>query len=255
MTGSDDNRSPEKVEKGRANPFFVCMGGCMLLTAVGVLVLSAIVAIFANTKLPGDEVAASPACKADAVLTSCNAETEKHPYYHDSNRRLCVVRWGLDPGCLKGINSFASAADCQARCMTTNSTATKQLPAECLEPVHSSECTDNDLVFREHSFFFQDGNCSRYTGAKCLYGPNRFTTVEQCEQACLVTGEPSCRVPRFLGACRSSQKRLSFYFDRSLSACVRWRTACLAGPNHHETLAACADACERDFFKRLASAF
>lgn len=255
MTEDADNQNPVKVEKGGTNLFFVCMGGCMLITALAVLFFGAVVAVFANTKLPGDDVAASAVCKAEAALTACDPETEKHPYYHDPNRRLCVVRWGLDPGCLKGNNSFSSDAECRARCMTTNSAPTKEAPAECLEPVLSSQCTDEDLVFREHSFFFEEGNCTRYTGGKCLYGPNRFTTAEQCQQACLVTSDPSCRVPRFLGACRSSQKRFGFHYDHSLSACIPWRTACLAGPNRHESLAACADTCEKNFFKRLAGAF
>ncbi|XP_077560566.1 uncharacterized protein LOC144175359 [Haemaphysalis longicornis] len=120
-----------------------------------------------------------------------------------------------------------------------------------MAPVEASTCSDDDFRDREYSFFFDGGNCSLQTGAKCLYGANRFTSAEECYKSCVVTGEPGCRVPRMQRACPLRQKRFGFYFDRSLSACVAWRTACLAPPNRHASYSACSEACEQNLLKKI----
>ncbi|XP_072143760.1 BPTI/Kunitz domain-containing protein-like [Dermacentor andersoni] len=90
----------------------------------------------------------------------------------------------------------------------------------------------------------------------CLGGKNRFTSATECRKRCVADPsgkyeEPACRVPRFQAACPLSEKRFTHYYDRSVSACASWRTACLGGPNRHESLAACVQTCKRNFFDKL----
>ncbi|XP_049522495.1 papilin-like [Dermacentor silvarum] len=236
-------------ESGR-NPCFMCMGTCFLLTAL-LVVLAGVIVHFVRPNLRINGTAAdAPICKAALELTACDKETERYFFHHDPDKHICLVRWQLDPGCLEGKNRFASATECQKRCVADPS-GKYGLPAECVEPVKATPCTDEEMEQREHRYFFENGNCSLHTGAKCLHGPNRFVSADECRETCLDTEEPVCRIPRFQGACRLSEKRFPYYYDRSVSACVSWRTACLGGPNRHESLTACVETCKRNFFDKL----
>ncbi|XP_077520247.1 papilin-like [Amblyomma americanum] len=236
------------------------MGVCFLVTTV-VVVLAALLLHFVKPKISkNDTVAEGPMCKAPVELAACNAETEKYPFYHDPDQNSCLVRWQVDAGCLAGGNRFGTASECSKRCIKSTASAAsagegRGLPAECLEPLKASPCTEDELKKRDHPFFFEDGNCSRQTGPKCLYGPNRFDSEEECREACIATGEPACRVPRFQGACRLDQKRFAFYYDHSLAACVAWRTACLDGPNRHTSLATCSRTCQPNLLEKLLAGF
>ncbi|KAH6919611.1 hypothetical protein HPB50_029401 [Hyalomma asiaticum] len=125
------------------------------------------------------------------------------------------------------------------------------LPAECLESAIAAPCTEEEIKQREYLYFFEDGNCTAQTGSKCLHGPNRFVSADECRQACLDAEEPACRVPRFQGPCRLNEKLFTYYYDNTLLACFSWRTACLGGPNRHESSSAFLRTCPRNFFENL----
>lgn len=235
------------------NPFFMCMGVCFLLVVL-LVVLAAFIVQYVRPNLSMDGTAEDgPKCQAALELTACNSETEQYFFHHDSDRQVCLVRWQLDPGCLQGKNRFASASECRERCVGNSSgkEAKQSLSSECMDPVKAAPCKDEELKRRDHPYFFEGGNCTVQKGAKCLYGPNRFISTQECRESCLSTEEPACRAPRFQGACRMSEKRFVYYYDRSMKACVAWRTSCLAGPNRHESLAACTETCSRNVFKKL----
>ncbi|XP_054930649.1 papilin-like [Dermacentor andersoni] len=219
--------------------------GVSFLLIVLLVVLAALIVQYVR---PND-----PKCKAALELTACNSETEQYFFHHDSDKQVCLVRWQLDAGCLEGKNRFASASECRGRCVGNSSDkGARQNPsAECMEPVKAAPCKDEEMKRRDHLYFFEDGNCTVQMGPKCLYGPNRFVSAQECHEFCLNTEEPACRVPRFQGACRMSEKRFAYYYDSSTKACVSWRTPCLAGPNRHESLAACTETCGRNIFKTL----
>ncbi|XP_065292461.1 tissue factor pathway inhibitor-like [Dermacentor albipictus] len=242
-----------QVKEGEKNPCFVCMGVCFLLTVL-LVVLTALIVQYVRHNLSTNGTAADgPKCKAALELTACNSETEQYFFHHDPDKEACLVRWLLDAGCLEGKNRFASASECRERCVGNSSDeGARQNPsAECMEPVKAAPCKDEEMKRRDHRYFFEDGNCTVQMGPKCLYGPNRFVSAQECHEFCLDTEEPACRVPRFQGACRMSEKRFVYYYDSSTKACVSWRTPCLAGPNRHESLAGCTETCSRNIFKRL----
>ncbi|KAL3209682.1 hypothetical protein MRX96_052328 [Rhipicephalus microplus] len=175
---------------------------------------------------------------------------QRYYFHYDPDKLLCLARYQLDPACLEGKNRFTSAAECRKKCIT-GSSGNYGLPAECAEPVKASPCTDGEIRQREHPYFFDSGNCTLQTGPKCLYGPNRFRSADECRETCLGVEEPACRVPRFQGSCRLSDKRFTHYYDHSLSACISWRTACLGGPNRHESSSACVKTCVRSFLENM----
>ncbi|XP_075739658.1 carboxypeptidase inhibitor SmCI-like [Rhipicephalus microplus] len=164
-----------------------------------------------------------------------------------------MVRWQLDPGCLEGRNRFASATECREHCVRNISLhgTGQNLPAECTEPVKAVPCKDGEIKRRDHPYYFEDGKCNVQSGSKCLYGPNRFVSQQECYEVCLDAAEPACRLPRLQGACRMNEKHFEYYYDNSTKTCVSWRTACLAGPNRHESLSGCIDACSRNVFRKL----
>ncbi|KAH6937369.1 hypothetical protein HPB50_027265 [Hyalomma asiaticum] len=233
-----------QVKEGDRNPCYLCMGVCFLL----VVLLVVLAAVIVHCVRPN-----APMCKAALELTACDSETEQFFFYHDPDRHVCLVRWQLDPGCLGGKNRFASANECRDRCVRNSSVqgTGRNLPAECVEPVKSAPCKDEEFKKRDHPYFFEDGKCSAQSGSKCLYGPNRFASDQECREVCLDAGEPACRLPRLQGACRMSEKRFIYYYDSSKKACFTWRTACLAGPNRHQSLAGCTETCSQNVFKRL----
>ncbi|XP_075739637.1 tissue factor pathway inhibitor 2-like [Rhipicephalus microplus] len=245
---SKDKIQAEK--EGDRNPCFLCMGTCFLLTVLLVVLAAAVVHfIRPQVALSGKEKD-SPICNAPLVLTACDNETERYYFHYDPDKLLCLARYQLDPGCLDGKNRFTSAAECRKKCIT-GSSGKYGLPAECAEPVKAAPCTDGEIRQREHPYFFDSGNCTLQTGAKCLYGPNRFRSADECRETCLDVEEPACRVPRFQGSCRLIDKRFTHYYDRSLSACISWRTACLGGPNRHESSSACVKTCVRSFLENM----
>lgn len=232
------------------NPCFMCMGTCFLLTVL-LVVLAAAIVHFVRPKISMRGTAKdAPLCKAPLELTACDNETERYIFHYDPDRQLCVARYQLDPGCLAGKNRFTSATECRKKCMTDPS-GKYGLPAECVEPIKAAPCTDEEIKQREHPYYFDNGNCTLQTGAKCLYSPNRFISAYECQQACHDVEEPACRVPRFQGPCQLSDKRFTYYYDRSVSACVSWRTACLGGPNRHESSSACVRTCVKNFLENL----
>ncbi|XP_065292466.1 tissue factor pathway inhibitor-like isoform X2 [Dermacentor albipictus] len=236
--------------EGGRNPCFLCMGTCFLLTAM-LVVLAGVVLHFVRPSLRINGTAAdAPICKGALELTSCDNETDRYFFHHDPDKHVCLVRWQLDPGCLGGKNRFTSATECRKRCVADPS-GKYGVPADCVEPIKATPCTHEDITQREHNYFFENDNCTFQTGSKCLHGPNRFVSTDECHETCIDGEEPACRVPRFQAACRLREKRFTHYYDRSVSACVSWRTACLGGPNRHESLAACVQTCKRNFFDNL----
>ncbi|KAH7967773.1 hypothetical protein HPB52_002245 [Rhipicephalus sanguineus] len=165
-------------------------------------------------------------CKAALELTACDSETEQYFFHHDPDRHVCLVRWQLDPGCLEGKNRFASATECRKRCVRNASL--QNLPAECMEPVKSAPCKDEEMKGRDHPYFFEDSKCKLQSGSKCLYGPNRFVSAQECREVCLDAAEPACRLPRFQGAYRMSEKRFVYYYD-NLTKTLRRLAHCLPG--------------------------
>ncbi|KAL3198235.1 hypothetical protein MRX96_014470, partial [Rhipicephalus microplus] len=178
MIGSLSCSCRVELKEGNKNPCFVCMGVSFLLIAL----LVVLVAFIVHYVRPNGSV-----CKAALELTSCDSETEQYFFYHDPERHVCMVRWQLDPGCLEGRNRFASATECRERCVRNiplQGTG-QNLPAECTEPVKAVPCKDGEIKRRDHPYYFEDGKCNVQSGSKCLYGPNRFVSQQECYEVCL----------------------------------------------------------------------
>ncbi|XP_030643102.1 tissue factor pathway inhibitor a [Chanos chanos] len=96
-------------------------------------------------------------------------------------------------------------------------------------------------------FFFdtETGRCQWFEYGGCQGNANNFKTMEECEEACVVTGDKSpCHLPDEPGPCRGLVPR--FYFDSQTQECKRFfYGGCFGNANNFRTIKECQDKCQR----------
>ncbi|CAH2045947.1 unnamed protein product, partial [Iphiclides podalirius] len=127
------------------------------------------------------EIPVEEECRTPESLQPCGGNATV--FYYDSSRRACLV---AEFGNCRYSNSYRSEEECERRCG-----AFRGLDV-CGSRLDPGPCQETGIMklYWEAS----TGSCQPFAYGGCLGGPNRFSSVEECEEVCGPTGPDSNEV-------------------------------------------------------------
>ncbi|XP_061384586.1 papilin isoform X3 [Danaus plexippus] len=157
-------------------------------------------------------------------------------YYFDTRTQACLA--GDFGGC-RYANSYRTEEECQRRCGAFRGLdvcGSRLDPGPCLNTIPK---------------FYWDplsGRCLSFAYGGCHGGPNRFSTVEECEEICGATGpEARCLVPVSSGTPGCGVPSRRWYYSVSFGDCLAFvYSGCGGNENNFHTYEECA-ACKSDY--------
>ncbi|KAJ8036118.1 Papilin [Holothuria leucospilota] len=175
----------------------------------------------------------SAACLSRCIVNVCSLPLERGPCTATSQV------WGFNSidgvcqtftygGCLGNANRFAEQADCQARCEANI----------CSQPQDPGPCSASLQSFSYNSV---TNACDQFNYGGCLGGGNRFDTLAQCQQSCVVDdiGEVCSKIVD-PGSCSDGLER--FFYSPVIGGCQTFIYGGCAG-NTNNFMS--GDACNR----------
>ncbi|XP_050354058.1 papilin isoform X6 [Nymphalis io] len=156
-------------------------------------------------------------------------------YYYDTKTQACLAG---DFGACRYPNSYRTEEECERRCG-----AFRGLDV-CGSPLDPGPCISAITKVYWNSV---SGRCLNYAYGGCLGGPNRFSTVDECEEVCGGTGpEPAClqAVSSGEAGCGLSSRR--WYYSAASGDCLAFVYAsCGGNDNNFLSYEECALLCMR----------
>ncbi|XP_064073976.1 papilin isoform X3 [Vanessa tameamea] len=156
-------------------------------------------------------------------------------YYYDTKTQACLAG---DFGACRYPNSYRTEEECERRCG-----AFRGLDV-CGSPLDPGPCISAITKVYWNSV---SGRCLNYAYGGCLGGPNRFSTVDECEEVCGGTGpEPAClrAVSSGEAGCGLSSRR--WYYSAASGDCLAFVYAgCGGNDNNFLSYEECALLCKR----------
>ncbi|XP_052756348.1 papilin isoform X3 [Galleria mellonella] len=188
---------------------------------------------------------APPAPPAQPVDRECNIPESLEAcgenitaFYYDPSRQECVA--AINGGCrLPG--TYLTEEDCERRCGTFRGLDAYQI---CRYPLDVGTCKDS---IPKYYWDIRAGKCERYTYGGCGGGPNRFSTIEECENFCEGIGpEPACLEPVDTGSSCSEVPTRRYYYSPVDGECkpLVYR-GCGGTNNNFPSYEYCVELCER----------
>ncbi|XP_041970064.1 papilin-like isoform X2 [Aricia agestis] len=195
-----------------------CRGGAPPTTAVF------------TTTTPASE-AVSAECRISPTLEQC--VRGGRVWYYAAERRMCVSHDNAEYGAYcRHTGVFPSEETCERACG-----AFKGLEV-CRYTLDAGTC--NSAIPK---FYFnqESGSCEQFTYGGCHGGPNRFTTLEECQQIC----QPDpCAQPLEPGNCL--ENIMQWYYEQSRDDCQQFLyTGCSGNDNRFETREECLGRCRK----------
>lgn len=162
-------------------------------------------------------------CKIQVSQGTCNG-SESRWYFKSESGRCEKFSYS---GCGGNANNFLSEAICEKACFRNRCHLPKG-PVPCRTPQHN------------YSYDLESGICF-FSNITCLRSGDRFSTLEQCEQTCIV--DNPCRAPVEETSCEMAFTR--YFYDSLKGECTSFEYAgCGGNANNYESLEECNAACQ-----------
>ncbi|KAI8425354.1 hypothetical protein MSG28_007115 [Choristoneura fumiferana] len=137
-------------------------------------------------------------------------------------------------GSCEATGVFLSPEACERTCGTFMNLEV------CRYPVDAGSCTG-----AERKFYYDQSSssCLQFTYSGCYGGPNRFSTIDECESVCMPETDP-CKLPAEPGNCL--EYHAMWYYDEARDDCNQFYwTGCDGNGNRFATLDECLGSCQR----------
>ncbi|XP_068619320.1 papilin [Battus philenor] len=180
-----------------------------------------------------EAVLQEPACRPPASLAPCGANATV--YYYEASRGACLR---AEIGNCRYENSYRSEEECERRCGAFKGLdvcGSRLDPGPCLETGIMKVYWDADT-----------GRCQPFAYGGCLGGPNRFSSVAECEETCGSTGpDASCLQPVSMGSYACGQPARRWHYSTTYGDCLSFiYFGCEGNLNNFVSYEECADVCK-----------
>ncbi|XP_048486291.1 papilin isoform X3 [Plutella xylostella] len=185
------------------------------------------------------ETTTTAAAPTESIAPQCQSYPEPctstgEVWYYDQGRRECVPHQNQQYGAeCRNTGVFQSQEACDRSCG-----AFRGLDV-CNSPLDAGPCQ----AFETKIFFNQTAQaCQAFTYGGCHGGPNRFSTVDECEQTCRPRTDDVCNMEQDSGSCDGYY--IKWFYDRLRGDCGQFiYTGCGGNQNNFETQEACEGRC------------
>ncbi|KAM3958095.1 LOW QUALITY PROTEIN: proteoglycan-like sulfated glycoprotein papilin [Aphomia sociella] len=175
-------------------------------------------------------------CRIPESLEPCGANITA--FYYDPVRQECVA--GVNGGC-RYYSTYLTEEACERKCGAFRGLDASQL---CRYPLDVGTCKAS---IPKYYWDIKAGRCEQYAYGGCGGGPNRFSTVEECEQFCGATGpDPACLEPVDTGSSCDEVPTRRHYYSPADGVCKTLvYKGCGGTNNNFLSYEHCAVHCER----------
>ncbi|XP_069360607.1 papilin isoform X3 [Maniola hyperantus] len=175
-----------------------------------------------------------PECQVSPSLEECRAAGEV--WYLDLQQRACVVHINAYSGFLcRNTGVYTSQEACERSCG-----AFRDLDV-CRYQVDPGPC--EELIPKVY-FDYTTGRCAQFAYGGCHGGPNRFSSIEECEQVCRPPVIDPCNQPSEQGDCQAYV--YMWYYDAASDECGQFvYGGCKGNDNRFETQQECENRCKK----------
>ncbi|XP_072930145.1 papilin isoform X3 [Epargyreus clarus] len=175
----------------------------------------------------------SSQCQVSPTLEEC--VEPGRVWYLDPALKTCVEFENAESGArCRRLGTYSSEEACERACG-----AFRNLDV-CRYALDAGPCEElQPKVY----FNAASGRCEPFVFGGCLGGPNRFSSVEECEQVCKPQIDPCKQTPE-AGNC--VEYYIKWYYDELRDDCGQFAyTGCGGNDNRFETQAECLTTCQK----------
>ncbi|XP_052743989.1 papilin isoform X2 [Bicyclus anynana] len=175
-----------------------------------------------------------PECRVTPTLEECSVAGEV--WYLDVQQRACVAHTNPYSGlACRNTGVYPSQEACERSCG-----AFRDLDV-CLYQVDSGPCLDS---IPKVYFDYATGRCEQFSYGGCHGGPNRFSSVQECEQVCRPAVIDPCEQTPARGDCGNDV--YMWYYDGRRDECGQFiYSGCNGNDNRFGTRDECEYRCKK----------
>ncbi|KPJ10062.1 Papilin, partial [Papilio machaon] len=172
-------------------------------------------------------------CRIPASLEPCGASAAV--FYYDETRGTCLP---AEFGNCRHPNSYRSEEECERRCGVFRALDV------CRYRLDPGPCNETGIM--KVYWDAESGRCQPFAYGGCQGGPNRFSSVDECEEVCGPSGPaPACLQPLSMGSRACGQEVPRWHYSTTYGDCLSFiYFGCEGNQNNFISYEECADVCK-----------
>ncbi|XP_013170735.1 PREDICTED: papilin isoform X4 [Papilio xuthus] len=172
-------------------------------------------------------------CRSPASLQPCGASAAV--FYYDETRGACMP---AEFGNCRYPNSYRSEEECERRCGVFRALDV------CQYRLDPGPCNETGIM--KVYWDAETGRCQQFAYGGCQGGPNRFSSVDECEEVCGPSGPaPACLQPLSMGSRACGQESPRWHYSTTYGDCLSFiYFGCEGNQNNFVSYKECADVCK-----------